>query len=99
MNTNDGDVYFCPGNRQYYSYVWRQGFSDTIVAHPGVFAEWMTCLASVGAGKVAVPVVLKPGEVWHAEFAFRKHYHYWPTMPFEDYGTPEPDVPLMPEED
>lgn len=98
VNTNDGDVYFCPGNRQYYSYVWRQGYSDTIVAHPGVFSEWMTCLASVGAGKIAVPVVLKPGEVWHAEFSFRKHYQYWPTLPFEDYGTPEPDIPLMPEE-
>ena len=52
VNTDKGDVYFCPGNRQYYSFQWRQGYSDSIVAHPGVFAEWTTCLATVGAGKV-----------------------------------------------
>lgn len=44
-----------------------------------------------GAVQVGVPVVLQPGETWHAEFAFRKHHHYWPSLPFEDYGMPAPE--------
>lgn len=41
--------------------------------------------------QVGVPVALKPGETWHAEFSFRKHYHYWPMLSFEDYGMPSPE--------
>jgi hypothetical protein len=91
VNTDQGDVYFCPGNRQYYSFQWRQGYSDTVVGHPGVHADWTTGMATVGAGKIGVPVKLEPGKTWHAEFSFRKHYHYWPNLPFEDYGMPAPE--------
>jgi hypothetical protein len=94
-NMDDSDVYFCPGNRQYYSIVWRQGFTDALVAHPDIAeVEYSRYFAAVGAGKVAVPVRLEPGEVWLAEFCFRKHYEYW-YLPFEKDGTPFKDPDMM----
>jgi hypothetical protein len=87
----------CTGDRQYYSLIFRCGYSDVLLRHPNLAEmKWSAYYTTLGGGAASVPVELMPGKVFNIEFSYRKHYEYWQKPSYENSGTPLPELPKHP---
>ncbi|KAI8464401.1 MAG: hypothetical protein J3K34DRAFT_440717 [Monoraphidium minutum] len=99
INAADAEVKFCPGDRTHFELLQREGFKDAIAYHSGPMApgerEFWKFYACLGAGRVALPKTLKPGESWRAEYVVRRHERYW-DAPMWDRTSAQPPPPWLP---
>lgn len=97
-NTTDADIKFCPGSRTHFEFFQREGVPDTVVWHPGGLGVpglevEPRFFAQIGAGRLARPKTLAPGEQWKGEYVVRYHEQYWEPPIFDrDAAQPMPKL-------
>lgn len=94
------ELRFCPGDRSHFELLPREGFTDAVAFHagplaPGTEAYWHQ-YACLGAGRVALPKKLAPGEEWRAEFVVRRHERYWDPPVWERRAAQPPPLWVPP---